>query len=56
MAVLRHMMNGGISPKRMVASGCGQYRPRQPNSSEQGRSVNRRVEIYAVELGALLGQ
>ncbi len=56
MAVLRHMMQAGISPRRMVASGCGQYRPRQPNSTEQGRSVNRRVEIYAVELGALLGQ
>ncbi|VYU12543.1 OmpA family protein [Clostridium tertium] len=37
--------NGGISPDRLSAVGYGEYRPIADNSTNQGRSKNRRVDI-----------
>ncbi|MBS5938110.1 chemotaxis protein MotB [Clostridium sartagoforme] len=37
--------NGGISPDRLSAVGYGEYRPVADNSTNQGRSKNRRVDI-----------
>jgi chemotaxis protein MotB len=34
-----------FSPKRMVVTGYGEYRPLKPNSSDDNRALNRRVEI-----------
>jgi len=35
-----------ISPDRLVAVGCGEYRPLVPNDSPENRRKNRRVEIF----------
>jgi outer membrane protein OmpA-like peptidoglycan-associated protein len=43
--VLRALINRGISPERLVASGRGMFRPISSNLSPEGRSRNRRVEI-----------
>ncbi|GAH00388.1 unnamed protein product, partial [marine sediment metagenome] len=34
-----------FSPKRMVVTGYGEYRPLKPNNSDDNRALNRRVEI-----------
>lgn len=49
LAVVRHIIGQGTSPNRVAACGCGEHRPRVPNSSEGNRSKNRRVEIFAIE-------
>ncbi len=49
LAVARYLQNHGISPERLVAAGCGEYRPRAANSSEVNRTANRRVEIFAID-------
>ena len=35
-----------ISPDRLVAVGCGEYRPLVPNDTPENRRKNRRVEIF----------
>jgi len=37
-----------IDPTRLVATGYGEYRPRADNETEEGRSLNRRVELVIV--------
>lgn len=49
LAVARYLQNHGISPERLVAAGCGEYRPRAANNSEVNRTANRRVEIFAID-------
>ena len=34
-----------FSPKHMVVTGYGEYRPLKPNTSDDNRALNRRVEI-----------
>ena len=49
LAVVRYLVSKGVSPARLVACGCGEHRPRVPNSSSGDQAKNRRVEIFAVE-------
>ena len=35
-----------IDPKRLRPVGCGEFHPVKPNDTEEGRALNRRVEIY----------
>ena len=35
-----------VMPTRMAAEGYGQYRPIEPNDTEEGRAKNRRVELH----------
>jgi chemotaxis protein MotB len=35
----------GIDQRRLGAAGYGEFRPRQPNTSPENRSINRRVDI-----------
>ena len=44
-AIFRTFAHDGISPLRMTAAGRGAYSPVAPNTSDAGRSLNRRVEI-----------
>jgi chemotaxis protein MotB len=44
-AVVRFMTAGGVAPSRLEASGVAGHRPIAPNTTEAGRSRNRRVEI-----------
>jgi chemotaxis protein MotB len=49
LAVVRYLKEHGVSPDRLVAAGCGEFRPRVPNNSEPNRLSNRRVEIFAID-------
>ena len=49
LAVVRYLKDRGVAPGRLVACGCGENRPRVPNSSTGSRATNRRVEIFALD-------
>ncbi len=44
--VAQYMISKGIPPKRITVAGCGEFRPRVPNSTGANRAKNRRVEIF----------
>ncbi|MFH1032961.1 MAG: OmpA family protein [Pseudomonadota bacterium] len=44
-AVLRYLMERGISPQRLTATGYADTQPLVPNSSEENMAKNRRVEF-----------
>ena len=46
--VVKALLDAGVSPKRMVASGRSKYLPVAPNTSREGRAKNRRTEIILV--------
>ncbi|MBN1344183.1 MAG: OmpA family protein [Phycisphaerae bacterium] len=52
-AVNNMLMDYGVSKNRAGVMGYGEYRPIAPNTSDQGRQKNRRVEIYLVDRRAL---
>ncbi len=43
--VLQHLIERGIQPERLTATGYGKIMPLVPNTSEENRSMNRRVEF-----------
>jgi chemotaxis protein MotB len=45
-AVLRRLQAGGIDPRRLSATGLGEWRPVANNDSPENRQRNRRVEIF----------
>ncbi len=49
LAVVRYLHDHGIAPARLVACGAGEHRPRAPNTTDDNRAKNRRVEIFAVD-------
>ncbi|MGH2941399.1 MAG: flagellar motor protein MotB, partial [Solirubrobacteraceae bacterium] len=50
--VVRFFVRTGVAPHRLQAAGSAAQRPVASNSSESGRSRNRRVEIVLVRLNA----
>jgi outer membrane protein OmpA-like peptidoglycan-associated protein len=46
-AVADYLARRGIAADRLVVGGVGEARPIAPNTSEEGRAQNRRVEITA---------
>ena len=40
----------GVDPTRLAATGFSEYRPRADNSTEEGRRLNRRIEILLTPL------
>jgi OmpA-OmpF porin, OOP family len=44
-AVVAALLKGGVAPARLTPKGVAQLAPVAPNSSEEGRAKNRRVEI-----------
>ncbi|MBI3323405.1 MAG: OmpA family protein [Candidatus Omnitrophica bacterium] len=47
-SVLHFLEDDGVNPRRLVASGYGEYRPVAGNDAPEGRQKNRRVEIVIV--------
>ena len=48
-AVVQYLINRfGIEPERLDAVGFGEHKPLADNTTEEGRSKNRRVEIVNV--------
>ncbi|MGI9336369.1 MAG: OmpA family protein [Gammaproteobacteria bacterium] len=45
-AVGNHLLRNGIASQRVRTEGRGESEPRDSNSTEAGRQLNRRVEIY----------
>ena len=56
MTVYRELMKLGITPKRMLAGGQGEFFPRAENSTKSGKQQNRRVEIIAVPARSATGE
>jgi outer membrane protein OmpA-like peptidoglycan-associated protein len=48
-SVKQFLMNLGIESKRLNAVGMGASKPKGDNSTEEGRMLNRRVEVKLVE-------
>ncbi|MGA9523669.1 MAG: OmpA family protein [Myxococcaceae bacterium] len=47
--VVRHLAEkGGVSPKRLVAAGHGEFEPVVTNATPKGRAQNRRIEILLI--------
>ena len=44
-SVVRLFQHEGIDPTRLAVMGYAEYRPAQPNTTQQGRNANRRVVI-----------
>jgi outer membrane protein OmpA-like peptidoglycan-associated protein len=45
LAVVRYLSQQGLSPKSIGAAGFGKYHPVATNTTETGRSENRRIEV-----------
>jgi hypothetical protein len=45
------LVDKGIAKDRLIATGFGQSKPVADNSTEEGRSKNRRTEFKIAELG-----
>ncbi|MCP3996102.1 MAG: flagellar motor protein MotB, partial [bacterium] len=49
LAVLKALVKwDGVDPARLVATGYGEYSPRQSNETDEGKAANRRVELVVV--------
>lgn len=48
-SVIEFFTERGASPEKLVAGGYGQYRPVRPNTTEEERSFNRRIEITLIK-------
>ena len=47
LSVIRHIRQGQqFDPKRLRPVGCGEFHPVASNDTEEGKALNRRVEIY----------
>jgi len=52
-SVARILQRAGYGPERIGVMGFGEYRPIADNSSPQGKSQNRRVEVYLLPRGSI---
>jgi len=48
LSVLYYLEKKGINPSRLSATGFGEYHPVASNETEEGRALNRRVEIVII--------
>ena len=57
LAVLKALVKwDGVDPARLVATGYGEYSPRESNETDEGKASNRRVElVVVVDRGELNG-
>jgi outer membrane protein OmpA-like peptidoglycan-associated protein len=45
LSVRNCLIDAGVPPPRIETVGFGEFRPVAPNDTEEGRSMNRRIEI-----------
>lgn len=59
-SVVRILTDNGVDPKRLTASGKGEFSPKADNATKEGRAKNRRTEVVLSpklnEIIELLGQ
>jgi len=48
-AVVRLLMEEGVTPARLVAAGFGEFQPIDPGDSEEAKARNRRIELKLTE-------
>ncbi|UCE62064.1 MAG: OmpA family protein [Phycisphaerales bacterium] len=53
-SVANVLLHNGYDANRIGVMGCGEYRPVADNSTQQGRSQNRRVDIYLIPSGSIV--
>ncbi len=46
--VVKYLLSKGMSPNYLTAAGYGEYKPVASNSTKEGRSKNRRVEVFLI--------
>lgn len=47
-SVLLELVKNGVSPEHLTYSSSGKFHPRLPNTTEENRAKNNRVEIYII--------
>ncbi|WP_026485730.1 OmpA/MotB family protein [Caldanaerobius polysaccharolyticus] len=47
--VIEILVENGVNPERLIAVGYGQFKPVVPNTSEENRKKNRRVDIVIMK-------
>ena len=47
-SVVKLLVEGGVLPANVSAAGFGEFRPRDDNETDEGRALNRRIEIIMV--------
>ncbi|TCK04659.1 OmpA family protein [Phorcysia thermohydrogeniphila] len=53
-AVKNELVLNGVDPTRILVFGCGPKKPIAPNNTEEGRALNRRVEILVYPKGVTI--
>ena len=48
-SVVRHLIESGVEPNRLVAAGFGEFRPLDTTDSDSARARNRRIELKLTE-------
>ncbi len=48
-AVVRYLIDKGVSPQHLVAAGFGEYQPIEPGDSDEANAKNRRIELKLTE-------
>ena len=48
-SVVRHLVDNGVPPNRLVAAGFGEFAPLDPEDSLEARRKNRRIELKLTE-------
>ncbi len=48
-AVVRYLIDQGVSPDRLVAAGFGEFQPLDPGDTEEAYARNRRIELKLTE-------
>ncbi|WP_350335184.1 peptidoglycan -binding protein [Coralliovum pocilloporae] len=48
-SVVRYLIDGGVSPKRLVAAGFGEFQPLEEGETDEAYAKNRRIELKLTE-------
>ncbi|MEQ8697478.1 MAG: OmpA family protein, partial [Bauldia litoralis] len=48
-SVVRHLIDEGIPPERLVAAGFGEFQPIEEGDTEEAYAKNRRIELKLTE-------